>query len=142
MNPFVYSKIFYYRYSPKWVGFLPIFDSLPLVLPLRVIGPSFIGLNIHWIPSPLRQKLCLLIKNIYDRTEPKEAFHITYYMLRNNPSLQFTMTAIRRYYINRCMNVIEIPGDMWQDLPLLSTNKYRARFLKLMAPAGLLKRPT
>ncbi|NCP97707.1 hypothetical protein GW796_05630 [archaeon] len=135
-----YSKIYYGKYFPRGFGKLHIYDSKPLFLPLRIIGRSMIVMNLHWIPGPLRYKLCLLLKNIYDRTEPKEAFRVTYQLLKNNPALVFTMPAIRRYYLNGLSNLIEIPGENWEDLPLLSNSKYRARYLKqIYAPAGLLK---
>lgn len=135
-----YSKIYYYRYLPRGFGKLPVYDQFPLMLPLRVMGRLILGCNIHWIPTPLRYKYCNYIKSIYDRTDPKEAFRITYYTLKYNPSLSFTMGAIRKYYISGISNIIEIPGDTWNELPFLSNNKYRARYLKkIYAPKGLLK---
>lgn len=136
---FLYSKIYYYRYSPIGYGKISIYDQYPLVLPLRIMGSMMLAVNLHWIPGPLRYKFCLLIGNIYERTEPKERFRVVYNMLKFNPSLAFCLMAVRKYYVSRCMNVVEIPGEEWGDLPLLSTNKFRARYLKHLAPAGLLK---
>lgn len=136
---FEYSKIYYGKYFPRMYGKLKIYDSQPLFLPLRIIGSSMIVSNLHWCPGPLRYKFCLLIKNLYERTEPKEAFHMTYLMLKTNPALSFMLTTIRRYYFSGVSNVVEIPGENWNELPLLSNSKYRAKFLRRIAPAGLLK---
>jgi hypothetical protein len=124
---------------PMGYGKLPIFDQLPLVLPLRILGNMMLGINLHWLPGPLRYKFCLLVGNIYDRTEPKEQFRMIYLMLKSNPALAFCLLGLRKYYISRCMNVIEIPGEEWDSLPIMSTTKFRARYLRHIAPAGLLK---
>ena len=136
---FNYHTIFYMRYSPIGLGKLPIFDQLPLVLPLLIRGPTFIGINLHWIPGPLRYKFCLLIQNIFQRypDNQKERFHLWYQMLKTNPALSFSLMGLRKYYIARCMNVIEIPGEQWNDLPLLSTNKFRARYLQMVSSANM-----
>jgi hypothetical protein len=135
---FNYNSIYYLRYMPKGYGHLHIFDSLPLVLPLYVMGPTMLALNLHWVPSPLRVKFVLFISNIYSRGDDnwKARFHIWYQTIKNSPNLAFTLMAVRRYYIARCSNIIEIPGDQWGDLPLLSNTKYRARYLRMTASQG------
>lgn len=136
-----YCHIYYYRYQPKWIGFLPEYDALPLVIPLKVSGKMMLGLNLHWIPPGMRTKLVVFILNIYDKTDPKTAFHITYQSLKKNPKLEFTLKAIRKYYLKRCTSVLEIPQIHWGYLSKMSKKEYKAKYIKLLAPSGLLKKP-
>jgi hypothetical protein len=44
-------------YNPKFKKKLPYYDTFPLVLPLETYGDGFLGLNLHYLPIPLRIKL-------------------------------------------------------------------------------------
>lgn len=68
---FQYNQIYYFRYMPKGYGKLPIFDQLPLVLPLLVRGPVMMGINLHWIPGPLRYKFIQWTIALYNKGGPQ-----------------------------------------------------------------------
>jgi len=44
-------------YNPKFKKKLPYYDTFPLVLPLETYSDGFLGLNLHYLPIPLRIKL-------------------------------------------------------------------------------------
>ena len=44
-------------YDPKFKKTLPYYDTFPLVLPLENYSDGFLGLNLHYLPIPLRMKL-------------------------------------------------------------------------------------
>jgi hypothetical protein len=55
-----------FAYDPKGKATLPYYDRFPLVLPFRKTPDGFIGLNMHYLPYPLRITLLdnlLVFKN-------------------------------------------------------------------------------
>ena len=55
-KPF-YGKLNMFFYDPKHKKTLPYYDTFPLVLPLETYSDGFLGLNLHYLPIPLRIKL-------------------------------------------------------------------------------------
>lgn len=51
------GKLYLFMYDPKLKDKLPYYDRLPLVFPISMSSDSFIGLNMHYLPHPLRAKL-------------------------------------------------------------------------------------
>ena len=46
-----------YFYDPKTKATLPYYDRFPLVFPFKKVKGGFYGLNMHYLPLPLRAKL-------------------------------------------------------------------------------------
>ena len=55
-RPF-YGKLNMFFYDPKHKKTLPYYDTFPLVLPLETYSDGFLGLNLHYLPIPLRIRL-------------------------------------------------------------------------------------
>jgi hypothetical protein len=58
--------MYMFAYDPKGKETLPYYDRFPLVLPFRKTPDGFIGLNMHYLPYPLRIMLLdrlLVFKN-------------------------------------------------------------------------------
>ena len=55
-NPF-YGRLNMFFYDPKHKKTLPYYDVFPLVLPLEKYPDGFLGINLHYLPIPLRIKL-------------------------------------------------------------------------------------
>ena len=51
------GNMYMYYYDAKGKGTLPYFDRFPLVFPFAIAPGGFYGLNMHYIPLPLRAKL-------------------------------------------------------------------------------------
>ena len=55
-KPF-FGKLNMFFYNPKFKKQLPYYDTFPLVLPLERYNDGFLGINLHYLPIPLRIKL-------------------------------------------------------------------------------------
>ena len=55
-KPF-YGRLNMFFYDPKHKKTLPYYDVFPLVLPLEKYPDGFLGINLHYLPIPLRIKL-------------------------------------------------------------------------------------
>ena len=128
---FTYSNIFYYEYSPiSEPSKLPLFDRFPLVIFLEIHGQTATGINLHWIPVPLRVKFVALIMEMQAKSFNKNMFRLWYNMIKYNPALSFTLIAIRKYYISHCYNVQVIPSSEWGELPTAWAVRYKARYMR------------
>jgi len=55
-RPF-YGNLNMFFYDPKFKKTLPYYDRFPLVLPLERYSDGFLGINLHYLPIPLRIRL-------------------------------------------------------------------------------------
>ena len=55
-RPF-FGRLNMFIYDPKFKKTLPYYDTYPLVLPLENYTDGFLGINMHYLPIPLRIKL-------------------------------------------------------------------------------------
>ena len=55
-KPF-YGRLNMFFYDPKFKKTLPYYDVFPLVLPLEIYSDGFLGINLHYLPIPLRIRL-------------------------------------------------------------------------------------
>lgn len=125
---FTYSNIYYMRYT--CVTSPHVFDQLPLIIPLEIRGPHMIAINLHWIPGALRSRFVQLIVEMQRKSINQNMFRLWYRMIKYQPQLSFTLSAIRKYYISHCTNVRMIPQDQWDTLTMVSQSLYRARFMQ------------
>ena len=133
---FNYSNIYYYRYNPKGLGKLPIFDQYPLMIPLDIRGSIMMGINMHWIPGPLRLKFLEVILAMQEKSINKNIFRLWYNTVKYQPALQFSLVAVRKYYLSRCSGVHIIPNEEWANLPLAWEVRYRARYMRQLIPTS------
>jgi hypothetical protein len=55
-RPF-YGNLNMFFYDPKFKNKLPYYDRFPLVLPIERYSDGFLGINLHYLPIPLRVRL-------------------------------------------------------------------------------------
>lgn len=62
-NKITVGSMYMYYYDPKHKGTLPYYDRFPLVFPYKKVAGGFMGINMHYLPLPLRAKL---MDSLYD----------------------------------------------------------------------------
>ena len=83
-RPF-YGKLNMFFYDPKHKKTLPYYDTFPLVLPLETYNDGFLGLNLHYLPIPLRIKL---LDKLVDYTNSGDFTKISTRMMVNYKKLK------------------------------------------------------
>ena len=71
-KPF-YGRLNMFFYDPKFKKTLPYYDVFPLVLPLETYNDGFLGINLHYLPIPLRIKLLDKLVDYSNNTEFDES---------------------------------------------------------------------
>ena len=71
-KPF-YGKLNMFIYDPKHKKKLPYYDSFPLVLPIENYPDGFLGINLHYLPIPLRIQLLDTLVDFSNNTKFDES---------------------------------------------------------------------
>ena len=71
-KPF-YGRLNMFFYDPKFKKTLPYYDVFPLVLPLETYNDGFLGINLHYLPIPLRIRLLDKLVDYSNNTEFDES---------------------------------------------------------------------
>lgn len=98
-NRFRPGAMFLYFYDPKHKATLPYYDSFPLTV---VVGPAkggFYGLNLHYLPLPLRAKMLDgLLENLNNKKyNDTTKFAVNYEMLTKSSKLKYFKPCFKHY---------------------------------------------
>ena len=91
-TPF-FGRLNMFFYSPNHKDTLPYYDRFPLVLPLERYRGGFMGINMHYLPIPLRTRL---LDKLYefssnDKFDETTRLTATYNRVRNIPLVKPTL---------------------------------------------------
>jgi hypothetical protein len=104
------GRMYLFQYDPKGKKTLPYYDRFPLVFPIdsartsgfAANGGSFLGINLHYLPLPLRARL---MDALYDTITTKELdestrLRISYNILQQASKYRFFKPCIKKYLIS------------------------------------------
>jgi hypothetical protein len=104
------GRMYLFQYDPKNKATLPYYDRFPLVIPIgsgrtsgfAASGGSFLGINLHYLPLPLRAKL---MDALYDVSTTKDIneetrLRISYNILQQASKYRFFKPCIKRYLVS------------------------------------------
>ena len=94
-NPF-FGRLNMFLYDPKLKQKLPYYDTFPLVLPLERYSDGFLGINLHYLPIPLRIRLLDRLVDFAnnDDFDTTTRLNVDYQKLKN---VRLVKPAIKRY---------------------------------------------
>ena len=83
-------------YAPKFARKLPYYDTFPLVLPIESYSDGFLGINLHYLPIPLRIRLLDRLNDFSNNTKFDEStiLRVSYNQLKN---VKLIKPTIKRY---------------------------------------------
>ena len=124
-NPF-YGKLNMFFYDPKFKKTLPYYDTFPLVLPLERYSDGFLGINMHYLPIPLRIKLLdnlVDYTNSEDFTDVSTRMLVTYNRLKN---IRLIRPTIHKYLSGYTKSQFRrIDADEWTIATLLPVQRFK-----------------
>ena len=106
-------------YDPKLKKTLPYYDTFPLVLPLERYSDGFLGINLHYLPIPLRIRLLDRLVDFAnnDEFDITTRLNVDYQKLKN---VRLVKPAIKRYLSGRVKsNFRRIDADEFTVATLL-----------------------
>ena len=97
-------------YSPKHKDTLPYYDRFPLVLPLEKYREGFMGINLHYLPIPLRIRL---LDKLYefssnDKFDKTTRLTATYDRMKNLPLVKPTLHKYLYSFVDSAFRRIDV----------------------------------
>ena len=112
-------------YGPKHAKTLPYYDTFPLVLPLEEYNDGFLGVNLHYLPIPLRIKLLDRLVDYSNNTNFDEStiLQVDYKKLKN---LREIKPTLKRYLAGHVKSQFRrIDADEFTVATLLPVQRFK-----------------
>ena len=123
-KPF-YGKLNMFVYDPKHKKKLPYYDTFPLVLPLETYSDGFLGINMHYLPIPLRIKLLDRLVDFSNNTKFDESTKliVDYKKLKK---VKLIKPTLHRYLAGQMKSQVRrIDADEFTIAVLLPVQKFK-----------------
>jgi len=117
-------------YDPKHKKKLPYYDTFPLVLPLETYPDGFLGINMHYLPIPLRIKLLDRLVDFSNNTKFDESTRliVDYSKLKN---IRLIKPTLHRYLRGQMKSQFRrIDADEFTIATLLPVQKFKKESAK------------
>ena len=117
------GMMYMFYYDPKHSKTLPYYDSFPLVILIDMDSTGMTGLNLHYLPINLRQKLFYgLLNRTTGAMDEKSYMKITYDFLKSTRSLKEYRPCYKKYLTKQIRgSIAKVPANEWETavhLPL------------------------
>ena len=122
------GRMYMFYYDPKTKQELPYYDRFPLVILVDKSSTGFEGLNLHYLPIDLRQKLFYSLLNRTNNSAFNENTYmkIAYDTLRSTRSLKAYRPCYKKYLTNKVQGlIVKVPANEWENAIHLPTAMFR-----------------
>lgn len=124
------GRMYMFIYKPKNRLELRYYDRFPLVIMLEQYKEGFLGLNLHYLPIDLRQRLYYNLLNRatsqVENFNSKTRLKINYDYLLGKSFLKAHRPCIKRYlYSNIIGRVANVPANEWEVAVHLPTAHFK-----------------
>ena len=122
-RPF-YGNLNMFFYDPKFKKTLPYYDRFPLVLPIERYSNGFLGINLHYLPIPLRIRLLdeLMDYSTDTNFDNKTKINTNYQQLKN---VKLIKPTLKRYLAGHVKSAFRrIDGDEFTVATLLPVQRF------------------
>ena len=112
-------------YDPKWKKKLPYYDTFPLVLPIEKYPDGFLGINMHYLPIPLRIRLLDSLVDFSNNTKFDESTKliVNYSKLKN---VRLIKPTLHRYLAGHTKSQFRrIDADEFTIATLLPVQRFK-----------------
>ena len=123
-RPF-FGRMNMFIYAPKFAKKLPYYDTLPLVLPLERYSDGFLGINLHYLPIPLRIALLDRLVDFSNNTKFDESttLDVSYDKVKNLQSIKPTIHKYLSGYVRSRFRRID--ADEFVIATLLPVQRFK-----------------
>jgi len=120
-----YGRLNMFFYDPKWKKKLPYYDTFPLVLPIEKYPDGFLGINMHYLPIPLRIRLLDRLVDFSNNTKFDESTKliVNYSKLKN---VRLIKPTLHRYLAGHTKSQFRrIDADEFTIATLLPVQRFK-----------------
>lgn len=122
------GRMYMFWYKPLNRLTLPYYDRFPLIFLLEQYNDGFLGINLHYLPIDLRQKLYY---NLLPRATTREfnsrtRLKIDYNYLLGKSFLRMYRPCLKRYKYKQIIGrVVNVPANEWEVAVHLPTASWK-----------------
>ena len=127
------GRMFTYFYDPKHKATLPYYDRFPLIIMVGKAEKGFYGMNLHYLPIPLRAKFLDQLMTITNNKKFDESsrFRASYNFLKSSSKMGLFKPCFKHYLIHKVESEIKlIPSDLWEIATFLPTARFKGATAK------------
>lgn len=121
------GKMFLFGYSPKHSDTLPYYDRFPLIFPFKQISGGFYGINMHYLPLPMR---AALMDSLYqyvnrDQYDEKTSLSLSYKTLTSAATLKYYKPCVKHYLNSQIQTELAlVPANLWDIALFLPLERF------------------
>jgi hypothetical protein len=123
----VTGSMFMFFYDAKHRDTLPYWDSFPLVIAVGPAKGGFYGINLHYLPLPLRAKFLDGLMDITNnkRYDESTRFVLSYQMLQGASKLKYFKPCYKHYLTRQVEGKFAyVPPPEWEIATFLPTAQF------------------
>jgi len=123
----ILGGMYMYEYSAKHKATLPYYDRLPLIFPYKTVKGGFYGLNMHYLPLPLRAKLMDALYETANNTAYDETtkIKISYKILDKAAKFKEFRPCVKRYLTSQVTSkFMYVYPSEWDIALFLPTERF------------------
>lgn len=121
------GHLYMFVYDPKMKDELPYYDRFPLVFPFRKTPDGFIGLNMHYLPYPLRIALLdnLLVFSSNQRYDETTKIKYSWALIDGVSRYQGAKPCVKQYLTNHVRSQFrQVESKDWATAMLLPVERF------------------
>lgn len=122
------GRMYTYFYDPKHKATLPYYDRFPLIIMVGPATKGFYGMNLHYLPIPLRAKFLDQLMTITNNKKFNESsrFKASYTFLKGSSKFGAFKPCFKHYLIHKVESEIKfLPADLWEIATFLPTARFK-----------------
>jgi len=122
------GSMYMFFYDPKHRATLPYYDSFPLIIAVGPAPGGFYGLNLHYLPIPLRAKFLDELVGITNNSRYDEStkFDMSYQYLKSTSSMKYFKPCYKHYLTKQVEGKLAyIPPPEWEIATFLPAAQWQ-----------------
>jgi len=123
----VTGSMYMFFYDPKTRETLPYYDSFPLIVAVGPAPKGFYGMNLHYLPIPLRAKFLDNLMEITNNNRYDEStkFQVSYEMMNASRKYRYFKPCFKHYLTSHVEGSLAyIPPQEWEIATFLPTAQW------------------
>ena len=121
------GKMYFFMYDAKHKDTLPYYDKFPLIFPVDRVQGGFYGLNMHYLPLPLRAQLMDSLYEVTnnDRYDETTKLKLSYGILKGAERFNLFKPTFKRYLTSQVRSrFVEVYPSEWDVALFLNTEQF------------------
>jgi len=122
------GDMYMFYYDAKHKDTLPYYDQFPLIIMVEKAPKGFYGINVHYLPLPLRAKFfdALLETATDDKYDEGTRLRTRYRMIKNVQKLRYFKPCFKHYLTSQVdSRIVKIQPSEWEVAMFMPVQRFK-----------------